>query len=357
MVASNTAWDLTGRQAGTQQYLPTGQKTGTSESTGGGNTSVTETATQFQTVNKQNTPDFALNNLEDLINQLMDRPNLSDQEANAKFPLPERVFDKRGGWGFRLPNGTVIFGPTANAVAKDWEARQLASREKAQRESGMTAGGTLASKESSAQRSSEIQRNREQQGKYSKEAAFADAAALSGKFSRQLLEQVMPQISKAIEASGTSGGAVGGLLAQDAAARVAEAQASLGLQASTQYGQISNQLAAILADLAKSQDPAMQALLQALGLAKGTIELGSASSTGTSTKTGTSTEQKTVDTSEAQTGNPLLQQLMAGLRTGVDVSVPNVAAPSSPTPTIANTNLDLEKILGQRQQYGAGYAF
>lgn len=79
---------------------------------------------------------------------------------------------------------------------------------------------------------------------YSKDAAFNDAKSLTAGFARKLAETIMPSILRATEASGTSGSATTGLLANDAAARVAEEAATVGMNAAGQYGQINANLLA-----------------------------------------------------------------------------------------------------------------
>lgn len=346
MASSAAAWDLTGKTT----TLPSGSRTGSSSTIGGGTSTSTESSTQSQAVNKQNTPDFALSSLEDLIKQLSDRPRLSDEQASAQFPLSVRVFDPRAGWGYDMGGGRLSFGPQAQADAQRWDQQQLAKRQQAQQESGIIQGGTAASGQQTADRQNLARSLQEGRAGYSKEAAFADAANLAGRSQRQLMEQLMPQITKAIESSGTSGGAVSGLLANDAAARVAEAQAQLGLQAATQYGQISNQMSQILAELSSSLPPEMQALLQALGISKGTIEQGVTIGSGSSTKTVQQSETKQGESVETQQGGASLPQI-AGLKI---LGTPNVAAPViGSSPSLDQT---LTK-LARASTYGGGYQF
>jgi hypothetical protein len=352
MVASVAAWDLTGQS--NRSVLPSGSSSTQTQQGGGSTSRVTEQALQTQFVNQQNTPQFALEALQQLISQLSDRPRLSNEEVNAQFPLSQRVFDPRAGWGYDMGGGRLVFGRDAQSQAARWDAQQLAKRQQAQQASGVTPGGTSATAEQSAQRSSEIKTLSEGRAGFSKEAAFADASALAGKFQRQLLETLMPQITGAIESSGTSGGAVAGLLAQDAATRVAEAQASLGLQTATQYGQISNQMSQILAELAMALPPELQALLQALGISKGTIEQGVTSVSSTSQKTAQTQENKTGEQQTTQTGNlPLALKIVPS---GASPSVAGQVQPNIIGASKATLDQTLQDIV-RRDTFGGSFAF
>lgn len=352
MASTTAAWDLTGSRS----VLPSGTASKSSTVGGGSTSQISETQQQISAVSKQNTPQFALDALEQLIASLSDRPQLSNEEAAAQFPLSERIFDRRAGWGYLLPNGSPYFGRDAQAVAKRWDEQQLAKREQAQQASGIIKGGTAATAEGSAARSQTLETLTRGLGEYSKEAAFADASTLAGRFQRELLETLMPNITKAIESSGTSGGAVGGLLAQDAAARTAEAQAALGLQTSVQYGQLSNQIAQILAQLSTALPPELQALLQSLGIAKGTVEQGVSTASSTSQKTVQTQEDKQATEQTQQQGNPLAA-LTSGLRIGPVASTPSVAGQTVPN-VVGATSTTLDQTLQElirRDTYGSGF--
>lgn len=357
MATSAAAWDLTGRSGSLS--LPSGQKSGSSTQTGTGTQTITEQSSSVQAINRQNTPQFALDSLQDLIAQLSDRPALSDQEAAAQFPLAQRIWiNDRVGWGYNIPGAGPISGMGADAQAKLFNEQQLAKRQQAQQASGIIRGGTAQQQEQNANLRTEVQANRERRAAYSKEAAFADATDLTARFQRQLLETLMPNINRAVEASGTSGGAVAGLLAQDAANRVAESQAALGLQTATQYGQIGNQISAILADLAKVQDPTVQNLLQALGIAKGTVDQGVISSSQSSTKQVQTQETKQGNTEETQAGSAVLAQLLGSLRAGASVSTPTTVSSSGPSVPVNQVDFakQLDQIANERA-FGGNYRF
>lgn len=137
---------------------------------------------------------------------------------------------------------------------------------------------------------------------YSKANAIADSNAFTDRAMREMLEKTMPGINAAIEGSGTSGGAVAGLLQNDAAARAAENAAALSVQAATEYGKISNDASQVLAGLVTQAPAAASMLLQALGVAKGSMQEGVSSTSGSNitktTGTQNTTENKSVDSTE-----------------------------------------------------------
>lgn len=133
-------------------------------------------------------------------------------------------------------------------------------------------GGTQDMANQEAIRQTEINRTRAQQASYSKDAAFADA---QGAMAAQLvaaLQKTLPTITRGAEAAGTSQNSMRALLAQDAAGQAAEGAATLGLNAATQYGQISSALAGVLADMTQPNNAATKALLDALNIAKGAVQ-------------------------------------------------------------------------------------
>lgn len=281
MVAA-ALWDLSGQSQKTA--LPSGTRSETSAGADTARSQGTTTTSASSSVSTRNTPEFALDALNKLVNSLMDKPNVSEAELDRLAPMPLLSnYASYGQYGFS--------GYDLNGYHRDLRNTK-AKRESLQKEGGYSEGGTIETRRASGQRQEEIVSARSQREKYSKEAAFDDASALNSRFARQMMEQLMPNITKSIEASGTSGGAVAGLLAQDVAARTAEAQASLGLNTAVQYGQLSNQMSVLLEALTKENSPVAQLLLQALGTAKGTINEGEQSSTQTATEDKTITTNK-----------------------------------------------------------------
>ena len=100
-----------------------------------------------------------------------------------------------------------------------------------------------------AQQQQQIDLNNAGRAEYSKNAAFNDASTLTANYARKLAEQIMPTILRSGEASGTSGSAVQGLLAQDAVARTAEAAAANAATMAVNYGGVATQLAGVNANL------------------------------------------------------------------------------------------------------------
>lgn len=132
--------------------------------------------------------------------------------------------------------------------------------------------GTPAQRRQIAARELEINRNRTQQGLYSKDAAFTDAQFLMNKALHDALEQALPGITAASEGAGTSKGSMRALLTQRAAETGAREGAALGAGLSVQYGGLSNQLASTLELLTRSDPNSPEnLLLQAIIGSKGLI--------------------------------------------------------------------------------------
>lgn len=155
-------------------------------------------------------------------------------------------------------------------------------------------GGTQAMANDQAQRQGEINRTRALQAGYSKEAAFADAQGLISQTLRRALEGNAATITRAAEGAGTSQNAMRALLANDASARAAESASVAGLQAATQYGGISANLAGTLEALTRPNDQVSQALAQALSIAKGATQSSSSNTTASST---TNSQQDSIGSS------------------------------------------------------------
>lgn len=134
-------------------------------------------------------------------------------------------------------------------------------------------GGTDSQKAFEAARLEEINRNRAQQGKYSKEAAMSDSQALVQKAINDALRSAMPQITQASEGAGASKSTLRAQLTQEAATRGALEGAAQGAQLSTAYGQQYNQLASVLESLTRQDPNSPTALLaQAITSSKGMVQ-------------------------------------------------------------------------------------
>lgn len=192
----------------------------------------------------------------------------------------------------------------------------------------------------------ELSANRQIRSDYSKEAAFADAeGATNAAISKALLE-TMPTVTAGIDAAGTSGSALSALLAQQNAQAAADQAATLSLQAAISYGQIQNNASNTLAELVKSGDPATNALLEALGVAKGSVTKGTTtentsssqnSSTNSSQNTTTTGTQNSTQNTGPSTTTTTPTTAVANPSTKVAVGNTTVNTPSSYRSTIYGT--------------------
>lgn len=162
-------------------------------------------------------------------------------------------------------------------------------------------GGTAAQKAQQAQRTGEISTVQGLRSGYSKASAFTDASGLMAQQMRRALESAMPGISRAAEDAGSSGGALRALLLQDASDKAAESSAALGAKQATDYGNISANFSQVLEHLTQADPTVTNALINALGAAKGAVT--STTSTTTEDKTGTTDTTGTKATSENKTQN------------------------------------------------------
>lgn len=96
---------------------------------------------------------------------------------------------------------------------------------------------------------------------------------------RKLREQQLPDIFRAQEAAGLSGDALSALMSQDATSRTAEAQQRAQLEAMLNFGQLQNQTGATLAQASQAPDQLTAQILEALGISKGSVQVGNSTST------------------------------------------------------------------------------
>lgn len=165
----------------------------------------------------------------------------------------------------------------------------------------LQSGGTASMRADTNRKNVEIgtlQQNREG---YSKEAAFADAKGLIAQTMRQTLEKLLPGINTASLGAGASQSSMRALLTQRAAENASEAASAQGLTAATNYGNVSNGMSGIIANLMAIKDPATDALLQALGIAKGAQVSSTTNTTNNTTNSGTSTNNTTSTTPSTTT--------------------------------------------------------
>lgn len=143
-------------------------------------------------------------------------------------------------------------------------------------------GGTAYMKQQQAARTQEIANVQQQRQQYSKEAAFNDAQGAMAAQLGNAMNQALASLTRSAEGAGTSGSALRALLLQNAQQKAADSAATLGLQASVNYGQVAGGMNNTLEALTRVNDPVTEALLKALELARGvnTTTTSSGSSSG-----------------------------------------------------------------------------
>lgn len=127
------------------------------------------------------------------------------------------------------------------------------------------------------------------------EDAETRAGGRTADLSRQLREQVMPEIFGGAEMAGTGGNALAMLLAQDAAVRTGEAQNRAIEEARNAAIAQGLQGAGTMGELTSGTSGLTQRLMAALDISKGAVETGqvATSERGTSRTAGTTTETQT----------------------------------------------------------------
>ncbi len=185
----------------------------------------------------------------------------------------------------------------------------------------LSEGGTKNMQDDRQARLDQIASAKSQASQYSKGAAYADAKGAMDQNTRKVMDTLMPALARNAEGSGTSQNSMRALLEQQGAIQAAESSSALGLNAASQYGGIANGIQSILAQLTTAQDPAAQALLAALGLAKGAVQNNDTNSSttrdltqttnGTSTTNGTTTNTGQSSTAITQ-AQEQARQMMGG---------------------------------------------
>lgn len=168
-------------------------------------------------------------------------------------------------------------------------------------------GGTKNQQDDRAMRLQQIADAKAQASQYSKTNAYGDAKGAMDQQMRKVMDTLMPALTRNAEGAGTSQNAMRALLEQQGAVQASESAASLGLNAAAQYGGVANGISGILAQLVGMRDPAADALLQALGIAKGAVVTNNTSDNsvrnvnsqvnGTSTTNGTTSQNSHGSTS------------------------------------------------------------
>jgi hypothetical protein len=168
----------------------------------------------------------------------------------------------------------------------------------------MLGGGTPEMARLASERQQQINRSTQQQQGYSRENAFADAQGLMAQTMRQTLEKLVPGINRAAAGSGTSQGSMRALLLQQAAENAAQNASAAGLGAAVNYGQVANGAGNTVASiLGQQNDAATQALLQALGIARGAVTSSTSTGSQTSTTNSDSNTNSSSNTNTSQNSN------------------------------------------------------
>lgn len=314
--------DQAGKLAGLASAIPFTQTQTTAPSTTSTTTRGTDSASQAvaSATSSINTTPGALAALEQLITQLSDRPAIDQASVEAKYPLAKRVFSPQSGWMWTTPGGL----PLSEQAATAYNARQQAKISEEVRAAGTIPGGTESQKLQQSQRQEEIQRTRQAQSGYSKEAAVLDANALIQKSISDALEQALPQITAGLEGAGTSKSTIGASLTQKAATKGATEGAALGANLGVQYGNITTGLEQILELLTRSDPNSPEAmLLNAIVGSKGLVSSGfqNQMQTGTTTKTAQA-EQAASPQTVTTTRTPTLPVSATAASRGSGVAAP-----------------------------------
>lgn len=280
------------------------------------------TSSSIQTVDMKNSTPTAIAALDAFITQMMGGSipgapggagGAGGRDPTAVFPDAVPYWDREKGWLYQNVYTGLTMAPNEvaqfNAAQAEKRAQYAAGEIDA---SGKPATGTINPTTSGApgtagatgttgqigtpsqialqnERFTEITRNREFQGDYSKGAAKKDAQALMDKALHDALEKALPQITAQSEGAGTSKSSMGALLTQRAAEGGAREGAALGAQLGVSYGQLNNQLASTLELLTRADPNSPEnLLLQAILGSKGIVQSGTTSTVGSSTSSGTS---------------------------------------------------------------------
>lgn len=165
-------------------------------------------------------------------------------------------------------------------------------------------GGTAEQKKNNKQRQALMSFVEQMLGEYSKKSAFEDAQNLMNLNIQQTMQKNMPAIAKSIEGAGTSASSMQGLISQNLARDAALGAGALGADQAKSYANASVNLASILENLSRPDNSIVNALTQALQVAKGGTVNRTANQIGSSSQNAVQsgkTEVKTIDTG-GQTG-------------------------------------------------------
>lgn len=206
----------------------------------------------------------------------------------------------------------------------------------------LMAGGTPQMKADRGQKQGEIAGLQGQRAGYSKEAAFGDAKGMMAQQMRLALEKLLPSINGASMGAGASSSSMRALLTQRAGENAAENAAAAGLGAAVNYGQVSNGMSSVIANLLGQQDPVAAALINALNIAKGAVTNSKTTGTETTNSTGTQTQTNSGSTNtSAPTSTSTVYAPMGGNNSSMTLPQSNFVSfgPQVSDQQIAQNNL------------------
>lgn len=196
-------------------------------------------------------------------------------------------------------------------------------------------GSNAAANEATSQWRAQIQKLNDLANTYSKDAAFKDSdVAVQGALAKAL-EASMPTITAGIQSAGTSGSAMSALLTQKAAEDAAYNAAQVGVNAAIQYGNIAANSLASAGTLIEGGDPTMNALVNALGIAKGAVQEGTTKTKTDQLSSQSSTQNSNTVQTTAGTQNTNQTTTPTGGTQGGTATTTNTATGNTATPNYA----------------------
>lgn len=157
-------------------------------------------------------------------------------------------------------------------------------------------GGTKEQKKTTKDRDAVTELVRNLLGEFSKQQAFEDAKGLMALNMQNSMQKNMPAIQRSIEGAGTSAASMQSLLSQNLVNDSALAASALGAEQAKAYGSTTTNLASLLEALTRQDNSVLNALTNALGIAKqGTVNR-TTSQSGSSSKAGATSGSTTTQT-------------------------------------------------------------
>ncbi len=157
------------------------------------------------------------------------------------------------------------------------------------------------------------------------------ASGRTAELSRQLKEQVLPDLFGGAEAAGFGGDALSSLMAQDAAIRTGEAQARVEEEVRSNVQNQATQASQVLNELLSSGSGVMDSLLAALEVSKGAVNTGSENRVGSTQERGTTTDVSQESSSENVNLNSSILDPIAWARLQTELDIANSGASSGPS--------------------------